>query len=183
MKSIPLKQRVHTIFYNKAPLEEVKAKNMHERHQIDLGDFSERPAVQAGKIYKYVLSVLDVFSRYLWLRPLMNRSSKEVAAELKNLVGSEGPPLFIQCDKGTEFKGKVSKECKRLGIQVIRRGAHHPESQGKIEISHKGWKNRLVYGSVHNKFSDWVAQLPYYQMMRNEFTPFEIYHMQDLQTE
>ena len=57
--------------------------------------------------YRYILSILDVFSRFLILRPLKRKESGQIADELENIFSEHGKPWIIQCDQGNEFKGKV----------------------------------------------------------------------------
>ena len=52
-------------------------------------DHGERGSVEfKGIVYRYVLSIMDVFSRFIWLRPLARKTSKVVAAELKATIPS-----------------------------------------------------------------------------------------------
>ena len=62
-----LHQKLNVRFQNKAVLKPVRARSVQIRHQIDLVDMGRMPTKYNGKVYKYVLSVLDVFSRYHWL--------------------------------------------------------------------------------------------------------------------
>ena len=63
-----LKYRIHNAkFRNKGTLGPVRAKHVQSQHQIDLIDLSREPVEHNGKVYKYVLSVIDVFSRFVWL--------------------------------------------------------------------------------------------------------------------
>ena len=62
---------------------------MQIRHQIDLMDMGQKGAVKFnGLSYRYVLSVMDVFSRFVWLRAINKKMSKNVADELQ--MGSKG---------------------------------------------------------------------------------------------
>ena len=45
-----------------------------------------------GKVFKYVLSVMDVFSRYQWLVPLERKLSSHVASELLRIYREDGAP-------------------------------------------------------------------------------------------
>ena len=72
-----------------------------------------------GKVFKYVLSVMDVFSRYQWLVPLERKLSSHVARELRRVYRENGVPRVIQHDQGPEFDGAVSRLCKKLKIKVI----------------------------------------------------------------
>ena len=62
------KYRIHNVkFTNKAIPSPVTRKIVKGQHQFDLN----KEAVNPNKhVYRYVLSVVDIFSRYLWLRPL-----------------------------------------------------------------------------------------------------------------
>lgn len=49
--------------------------------------------------YKYVLMVQDVFSRYVWLKPLKGKSSHEIARHLEDIYMEHGPPKVLQHDQ------------------------------------------------------------------------------------
>ena len=69
----------------------------------DLADFQKLARVNKG--YRYILVVLDTFSRYAWARPLKHKTGAEVADAFKDIFRKSGgrkcKKLF--CDKGTEF--------------------------------------------------------------------------------
>ncbi|XP_062613328.1 uncharacterized protein LOC134275091 [Saccostrea cucullata] len=114
LKSLPEKQSVNPIFDNVVPLKPIRATSIQERHQIDLVDMSRHTEFYNGVEYKYILSVLDVFSRYVWLRPLNSKESTEIADALESIYESEGPPKIIQCDNGREFHGSVTRLTENL---------------------------------------------------------------------
>ena len=53
--------------------------------------------------YKYLLAVIDVFSKYGWMRPLKSKSGLEVAAALKDIIKEGRKPELVWSDKGKEF--------------------------------------------------------------------------------
>ena len=55
--------------------------------------------------YKYLLFVIDVFSRYLWIQPITEKTSKSVINALKIVLRSR-KLNSIKSDKGSEFKNK-----------------------------------------------------------------------------
>ena len=63
---------------------------------VDMSSFS-----RSNKGYKYLLTVIDVFSKYGWIIPLKTKPGKEVAA-FRNLFIA-GHPSRLWTDKGTEF--------------------------------------------------------------------------------
>ena len=92
------------------------------------------PATSSGKTYKYILSLMDVFSRYHWLRPLQTKTSKEVAKALRRIYSEHGIPLHLQSDNGNEFKKDVKEFCRLSKIKMIRCRPYHPQSQGKVSM-------------------------------------------------
>ena len=123
-----------------------------------------------GKTYQYILTVQDVFSRYLWLRPLTGKSSKLVARELKKLYTEVGPPRVIQSDNGGEFKQAVNLLCKSLGVKIIRGSPYHPQSQGTVERSHRSLRKKINFNLInYSKIGvNWVSKLTEYQKVLNE---------------
>jgi hypothetical protein len=54
--------------------------------------------------FKYLLAVVDVFSRYGWMRALKSKSGIEVAIAFKDIIDSSGhKPELVWSDKGKEF--------------------------------------------------------------------------------
>ena len=58
---------------------------------------------------KYLLAVIDVFSKYGWLIPLKDKTGKSVASALKT-ISKEKKPEKMWVDKGKEFYNKDVKE-------------------------------------------------------------------------
>ena len=73
------------MFSNKPPVPPVISKSVQGCNQIDLDDMRSMTLSTNGTPYNYVLSVLDVFSRYLWLRPLSGKNSTEVLKHLEEI--------------------------------------------------------------------------------------------------
>jgi len=72
---------------------------------MDLLDFSKRRAQPGG--HKYLLTVIDIFSRFLWVERLTDRTDVQVVAALRKVVrrNSGAAPLEISSDGGGEFSG------------------------------------------------------------------------------
>lgn len=127
----------HPSFTNKPPLKPVNSYTPMERIQADLVDLSAVTVKNdKGSIYKYVLVVIDVFSRFLWLRPLEDKASASVAKELEEVFQTFGNPRILHTDNGGEFSGKVNKLCKTNGIKKVTGRANHPQTQGKVSRVH-----------------------------------------------
>ena len=56
-------------------------------------------------IYKYVLSRLDVFPRYIFLRRLKSKDTIEEANQIKEIYLTFDSPQILHCDKVLECQG------------------------------------------------------------------------------
>ena len=90
---------------------------------------------------------MDVFSRFVWLHPLSMKSSKNIEDELRNIYQEHGPPRVIQCDQGGD-QGAVKELCRQLKIKIICSRPYHPQSQGKVERSHRALLSKMEYDFV-----------------------------------
>ena len=71
-------QRVKPKFLNKAPLHPVKSSGVMHQVQVDLVDMKSYPAHFESQPFKYILVLLDVFSRFMFLWALKSKSTDEV---------------------------------------------------------------------------------------------------------
>lgn len=99
-------QKINPKFRNKPDLKPVVSNFIFERIQIDLIDMRREKVRVDEREYRYILSVIDVFSRYVFLKPLERKTSKLVAKELKKIFSEQGYPKVVQTDKDSEFKVK-----------------------------------------------------------------------------
>lgn len=80
--------------------------NYNELWQVDLSDM--RTYSQYNDGFKYILCVIDVFSKYAFARPMKKKDSCTVKKCFEDIfTEARATPRHIQSDKGTEF---VSRE-------------------------------------------------------------------------
>ena len=68
--------------------------------QIDLADVSSLSNHNDG--YRYLMTCIDVFSRYAWVVPLKNKSSSTILKAFASII-IDRRPTYLQSDKGSEF--------------------------------------------------------------------------------
>jgi len=84
---------------------------------------------------KYLLTVIDVFSKYGWMKPLKSKAGLEVANALKKIF-KERKPDKLRVDKGREFYNKeVYTETYNL---VFHRERGEIERSRKMELEREG---------------------------------------------
>ena len=90
----------------------------NEMHQFDLLYMPSDTLY--GNKYKYILSGIDVASRYKVARPLRTKQAKDVADTIEDIykVGPLTYPKIFQCDNGSEFKAEVTKMLEKHEVRI-----------------------------------------------------------------
>lgn len=95
---------------------QVVATDVDEIWAVDLADMGDVSSHNDGK--RYILAVVDVFSRYAWCFPLVTKSADDVLAAIKPLV-LEKKPKRIWADQGKEFyNAKFKALLKSVGAEI-----------------------------------------------------------------
>lgn len=111
-----------------------------QRVAIDLIDLHTS---KAG--YRYCLTVLDHFSRYLRIYPLRNKTTKAVATEFMKDICQYGKPSLVIMDNGGEFSSAEFKQfCKKAGIKQGYTLPYHPRGNSVLERAHRTLKTVLA---------------------------------------
>lgn len=84
----------------------------------DLADVSNIASHNDG--YKFLLVLIDIFSRYLFIVPLKNKHYQNIVDGLKLVFQKRRKPNTLRTDKGSEFKNRwVKAFLKKEGIHAI----------------------------------------------------------------
>ena len=79
-----------------------------------------------NKGVKYLLTVVDIFSKYGRMIPLKNKTGTEVASALQKIF-KERKPEKLWVDKGKEFYNKHVQQLVEYGIGACRYANDTPE--------------------------------------------------------
>lgn len=85
----------------------------HKRQliQCDTTFFTAEPLVKSNHGYKYLLCVIDVFSKMAWVYPMKSITCETAVGYLQDVFTKCGTlPETIQTDKGSEFKCRAMKK-------------------------------------------------------------------------
>lgn len=83
--------------------------SIDELWEIDLCDMKQYQKINDG--YSFILTVIDVFSKFAWAKPLKNKSAVEVTKALSNILQNKSRcPKIIQSDHGKEFNNKLFRD-------------------------------------------------------------------------
>ncbi|XP_060555221.1 uncharacterized protein LOC132716081 [Ruditapes philippinarum] len=107
-------RRVHRRFERN----KIRVSGVHVQYDMDLCDMTKMRRFRLNKGTRYLLTVIDVFSRYAFVRPLRSKTGPEVASALKMILTSGPKPDRCRSDMGTEFRCKpVAELLRSLGIK------------------------------------------------------------------
>jgi transposase InsO family protein len=102
--------------------------NIDDAWEMDLADLSTISRYNVK--YKYLLNVIDIFSRFAWNIPLKDNTACSITAFLKFLFQNR-KPITIQSDKGTEFVNTtVQRYLKQKGMHF--HTTHNPDIKGAV---------------------------------------------------
>ena len=89
---------------------------------------------ESSQGYRYVLAVLDHFTRYAWAVPMTDKSAKSTMEAFLQITTPMGCPKTLISDNGTEFKNEdFVKLCKNFNIRQHFCTPYHPQSDGVVE--------------------------------------------------
>lgn len=160
IKKDKILSKTNACFTNKPPLKTIQAKHVFEKVQIDLISMRKEPVEYNGKQYKYILSLIDVLSRFTICKPLPKKTAHHVRQAVEEIIFEHGCTETIQTDNGTEFKGEFKELMKKHKIKVVHGRPYHPESQGKVERNNALIKKKLRYLVNTKQGTNWVKELP-----------------------
>ena len=135
----------------------ILAKYPNEIWCIDLIEINNYPK---NKGFEFILSCIDVFSRYTFLEPSKTRDSKAITNCLNKIIIRERiKPVYIICDNGPEFFKDFSVYCKAHDITIRKNRAYSPQANGIVERSNKEIRKLLRSIMLENKTTNWVDNL------------------------
>ena len=147
-----------------------------ERVAMDLLDM----LVTTTRGNRYVLIMVDCFSRWTEACPLPDKTAHSVA-DAFFVVCRFGMPSVIHSDQGREFENKIMQElCLLCGSHKTRTTPYHPESDGMVERLNRTLLMMLAMFAGKNK-DDWDDLLPAvmmaYRSSVHESTGFNPYRL------
>ena len=126
--------------------------------QADLVEM--RPYANVNQGNHYLITVIDMFSRYAWAMPLKRKTPEEVIGALRYIFEKDGrQPRYLQTDEGTEFENvKVRHFLEQRGIEQF-----SVKSQFKaamVERFNRTLKTKMWRVFTHRGNYRWLDILP-----------------------
>lgn len=155
--------------------------------QIDLIDVSALS--NSNDKATFLLTVLDIFSKFLYVRRLKNKTGALIADTLQDVFLADGAPQILQSDNGPEFRNEhMDTLCERWEIKQRHGRPYKPSTQGAVErvnqtIKQAIEKYLLQQGAGAKRYIDVLHFLVFSynttQHSTTKYTPFEVHKGRD----
>ena len=96
---------------------------------------------------RYLLTVIDVLSKYAWVRPLKNKTGDSVVKALEDIIKLGRKPNRLQTDKGKEFYNRPVKSW------LQEKGITHFSTHGDAKASVVEQFNRTLKQRLYRYFT------------------------------
>jgi len=132
--------------------------------------------------YRYILGIIDYFSKFPMLVPLRTTDAKTVASAVyRRWISVFGAPYSIHTDRGTSFESDLFRElCNTMGIQKTKTAPYYPQSDGLIERLFRTTKD-MIFSTMRTYNTEWCEVLPVVEMglrgtvqSTTKVAPFEV---------
>ena len=116
------------------------------------------PVTHSGKVY--ILTVVDMYSKFLVATPLESKDALSVATALYHVFTLYGVCETLITDNGTEFMAKVTQHvCRLLGMEVQQTPPYTHHCLGACERTHSTLAERMT-PLVKQEPHTWEQYLP-----------------------
>lgn len=153
------RQETYTLFKQarkKFKRNSVPAVGLHYQYEADLADMTKYASDNDG--YKFILTVLDTFSRYGWSEPVKSKSARDVGEALSRILAKAPHPEIFRSDKGGEFVNrKVKKMLEDADVKQI--VSNNEQKASTIERWIQTLKKVLTKDMYQRQNNRWVSRL------------------------
>ena len=118
------------------------------------------PLPTSSRGFKYVLTMMDLFSKFPAAVPLKRVDNLTVLDAMLDVFSCYGLPKVLLTDQGSVFTSRLTKAmCSQFGITKIQTTPYHPQSDGALERFHASLKGMLKRSGCEIK--EWDRLLKY----------------------
>ncbi len=132
---------IHKSARKNFPRKPVIVKGIDDLWQADLVEMI--PYAKMNKNYKYLLTVIDVFSKKAYAEPVLRKTAKEVAHAMNKIFHeNKKHPVYLQTDAGKEFHNKFFNDLmEKNNIKFY--STHSPLKASVVERFNRTLKNNM----------------------------------------
>lgn len=152
-----LVEELHKPARRNYPRRKFDVRGLDETWQADLVEM--QPYARINKGFRYMLTVIDIFSKYAWVRPIKSKTGPDTMKAMKSILREGRVPKNLHVDEGNEFKNKYFEDL----MQKYKINMYWTFSGKKASIVERF--NRSLKTNMWKRFSlrgtyKWVDILP-----------------------
>ena len=134
-----------------------KVAGIDQQWQADLVEMIPYEEVNDG--YRYMLTVIDLFSRYAWAKPIKNKTGKEVMRAFREIFDTGRVCMRLQTDDGREFTNRYVQHL--LNLRNIRFFTVKSQFKAAVcERFNRTLKTRMWRYFTRKGTYRWIDELP-----------------------
>uniref|UniRef100_A0A1I8B094 Integrase catalytic domain-containing protein n=1 Tax=Meloidogyne hapla TaxID=6305 RepID=A0A1I8B094_MELHA len=105
------------------------------------------PVITSNKGSKYILSIIDSFSKYLICYPLKDQTAPSIMRIIiDQIITKYGVPRYITSDQGRNFTSQIMKDISKIfGFEQLFTVSYHQSANGQIERANRIIKSILSH--------------------------------------
>ena len=134
--------------------EKIVMSRMDQQWDADVMDMQKFARQNDG--YRYLAIFIDIFSRYIWVRPLKTKKPIQMVDAMDNVFSKGRKPISMRTDRGSEYMGKeVQKYLKEKTVShFTARNALHANYAERVIRTLKGKIYRYFTQFQTNRYID-----------------------------
>jgi hypothetical protein len=136
---------LHRPARRKFPTRKYISSSLDHLWQCDLVDMQQFKQQNRG--YSYILTAIDVFSRYAWGMPIKSKHSENIVNAFQDIFKMGRKPSQIQTDQGTEFENRIVQSFFK------KHGVHHYSVKSQFKASLVERFHRTLRGRMFRYFT------------------------------
>ena len=111
--------------------------------------------------FKYLLNIIDIFSKFAWSFPTKNKSAPVVADLLQRLWLQEGAPEILGCDRDGAFRAETDDVATKFNVEIRRSKAYSSSTQGAVERLNQTLRAAIAKAMGEYGSKKWTHMLPH----------------------
>lgn len=156
-EKIRLVEELHAPARHNFPRRRVIVRGYDDLWQADIVDMQPHAKINRGQ--RYILTIIDVFSKYAWGLPLKTKGGNDVANAFKIVLQDGRQPKNLQTDEGKEFYNtNFHKVIDKYGINHY--STYSVMKASVVERFNRTLKNDMWKQFTLNGSYRWVDLLP-----------------------
>ena len=134
---------------------------------LDLIDM--QPFMSSNYGNRYIMNVVDIFSRKMWLAKLKNKGAVDTAQAFEEICERAGiTPNYLLSDNGTEWKGEFATFCDENEITQRFTRSYSPQANGVVERANREIRKIIKAIMLQSNRFIWYNKLGAVETNRND---------------